>query len=263
MHDRFSREIVRPMTRRQMLTRGGSLLAGSALGASLLAQPAHAIDWSAVRKLMEGTGFGIVASLSGKATADGRPLEVGSRIASGAQIEVGPAGRLIMKMSDRSVFQFTGPASLNLILSMMREGILNLLLGALLAVVPRDNHYLVAGPTGTVGIKGTVFFREVYGREETTVQGMDASFVTPKGVKEYSCNCNGEIEYLKNDAALPFMSDRAEHHNSYYLNPAMPGRLMKAPMVNHTDEQIKALIALQDGEKHDASWIERYEQSRR
>ena len=60
---------------------------------------------------------------------------------------MGPAGRLIMKMSDRSVFQFTGPASLNLILSMMREGILNLLLGALLAVVPRDNNYLVSGPS--------------------------------------------------------------------------------------------------------------------
>lgn len=258
MHDHFPRETDRRMTRRQLLTRGGGLLAGSALGASLLSQPAHAIDWSALRKLMEGTGFGMVAFLSGEATADGRPLEVGSRIASGARIEVGPAGRLIMKMSDRSVFQFTGPASLDLILSMMREGILNLLLGALLAVVPSGNRYLVAGPTTTVGIKGTVFFREVYGREETTVQGMDTRFVTPKGVKEYSCNCNGEIEYLKKDAALPFMSDRAEHHNAYYLNPAMPGRLMKAPMVNHSDEEIKALIALQDGEKHDVSWIDRF-----
>jgi hypothetical protein len=167
-----------------------------------------------------------------------------------------------MKMSDRSVFQFTGPASLNLILSMMHEGILNLLLGALLAVVPRDNHYLVAGPTGTVGIKGTVFFREVYAKEQTTVQGMDTRYVTPKGVKEYSCNCNGEIEYLEPEAVRPFMSDRAEHHNSYYLNPAMPGRLMKAPMVNHTDEQIKALIALQDGDKHDAGWIDRFNQKK-
>lgn len=262
MHDHFPRETDRRMTRRQLLTRGGGLLAGSALGASLLSQPAHAIDWSALRKLMEGTGFGMVAFLSGEATADGRPLEVGSRIASGARIEVGPAGRLIMKMSDRSVFQFTGPASLNLILSMMREGILNLLLGALLAVVPSGNRYLVAGPTTTVGIKGTVFFREVYGREETTVQGMDTRFVTPKGVKEYSCNCNGEIEYLKKDASLPFMSDRAEHHNAYYLNPAMPGRLMKAPMVNHSDEEIKALIALQDGDKHDVSWIDRFNQKK-
>lgn len=256
----------RKLSRRQILTQGGSLLAGGALGAvgsAFLSKPAHAIDWSAVRKLMEGSGFGVVASLSGEATADGRPLEVGSRIASGARIDVGPAGRLIMKMSDRSVFQFTGPASLNLILSMMREGILNLLLGALLAVVPRGNRYLVAGPTGTVGIKGTVFFREVYGKEQTTVQGMEARYVTPKGVKEYSCNCNGEIEYLKPEAVLPFMSDRAEHHNSYYLNPAMPGGLMKAPMVNHTDEEIKALIAIQDGDKHDVSWIDRYQQKNR
>ena len=28
-------------------------------------------------------------------------------------------------------------------------------------------------------------------------------------------------------------------------------------MTNHFDEEIKALIALQEGEKHDATWIDR------
>ena len=251
----------RHLSRRRFLASGGkTLLAGSALGglgASLLSQPAHAIDWSTLRKLMEGDGYGMVSTLVGEATADGRSLEVGSRVSSGAKVDVGPAGRLIMKMSDRSVFQFTGPASLNLILSMMREGLLNLLYGALLAVVPRDSHYLVGGPTGTVGIKGTVFYREVFGKETTTVQGMRGMLAIPEGAKEYSCNCNGEIEYLDKTGAQPFLTDRAEYHNSYFISPAMPGRLIKAPMVNHNDEEIKALIAIQDGDKHDAAWIDR------
>ncbi len=252
------------LSRRHFLASGSkTLLAGSVLGsASLLSQPAHAIDWSAIRKLMESEGYGMVSILVGEASADGRSLEVGSRISSGAKVEVGPASRLIMKMSDRSVFQFTGPASLNLILSMMREGFLNLLYGALLAIVPRDNHYLVGGPTGTVGIKGTVFYREVFAPDVTTVQAMEGPMAIPDGAKEYSCNCNGEIEYLDKAGKQLYKTDRAEHHNSYFINPAMPGRLIKAPMVNHNDDQIKALIAMQDGEKHDATWIDRFERSK-
>ena len=251
------------ISRRRFLAGGGSaLLKGAALaglGAPLLPATGHGMDWKSLRELMGPAGFGMVNSLIGEASADGRPLSVGSRIDSGARIEVSPAGRLIVNMSDRSVFQFTGPATLDLLLSMMREGVLNLLLGALLAIVPSGNRYLVMGPMGAVGIKGTVFYREVFAQEQTTVHGMEGDLITPKGVRGYFCNCNGEVEYLERELnQKPLLTDRSQYHHSYYLTPAPRDRLIKAPMVNHNDGQIKALIALQEGKKHDASWIERY-----
>ncbi|MCZ6627967.1 MAG: hypothetical protein O7E56_07025 [SAR324 cluster bacterium] len=254
------------ITRRKLLTMGGkSLLAGAAgagLGASLLHTPAHAVDWGALLNMMMPDGFGIVKKLVGEAFADERPLQVGSRVPSGAKINVGAKSRMILSMSDRSIFQFSGPASLELLLSMMRQGILNLFFGAFLAVVPRDNHYLVSGPTGFIGIKGTIFYREVYPREEMTVQGMEGPLVTPPGAKEYFCNCNGEVEYLGEPAQTPVHIDRSDYHHSFYLDPSRPDLRVKAPMVNHTDEEIKALIRLQTGRKHDASWIERHYQKR-
>ncbi len=34
-------------------------------------------------------------------------------------------------------------------------------------------------------------------------------------------------------------------------------------MADHTDDEILHLISLQEGEKHDATWIERFRRSRR
>jgi hypothetical protein len=255
-------------TRRNLLVHGGRAMLSAAAGAGalgMIAPPAaSAIDWAGLlKKKMEAGGYGVVKSLLGEAFAGERRLSVGSRVESGIEVRVSPRGRLILNMSDRSVFQFTGPASLELILSMMREGIINLLTGALLAVVPGTSRYLVGGPTGTVGIKGTVFYREVYAKEAPMMRTMDGLMRAPMGAAEYFCNCHGEVEYHDKGPSDPFYQDRAEHHNAFFINPGLPNRLVKAPMANHSDDEILALVALQEGEKHDVTWIERFRRSQR
>ena len=111
-------------TRREVLRRSGRVLAatGAGLGTHAFAgaPPAHAIDWSSIwRKKKDAGGFGIVRALEGEAFAGNTLLRVGSRVASGEPVTVAPGSRLILNMSDRSVFQFTGPASLELILTII------------------------------------------------------------------------------------------------------------------------------------------------
>lgn len=254
-------------TRRQVLLTGGKTVLTAGVGAGAVVEtlglfhppPSHAVDWGALlRKKKSAGGFGVVRTLEGEAFAAGNSLRVGSRVESGEPVRVSPGGRLILNMSDRSVFQFTGPANLELILNMMREGIINLLQGALLAIIPLGNRYLAAGPSTAVGIKGTVFFQEVYSRERPQIQTMEGPMRAPKRATEYFCNCNGVVEYQHKKTGVPFHENRAEHHRPFFIDPNLPGRLIDAPMANHSDEEILGLIALQEGQKHDATWIERY-----
>lgn len=251
------------VTRREVLRTGGRVLvaAGAGLGAHALvgASPAQAVDWSSIwRKKKDAGGYGIVRTLEGEAFVGNSPLRVGNRVASGESVTVAPNSRLILNMSDRSVFQFTGPASLELILTMMREGIIKLIEGALLAVIPFGSRFLASGPTATVGIKGTVFYHEVYRQEQPMLQTMEGPMRAPKQAAEYFCNCNGVVEYQDKRTNKPFFESRVEHHQSFFIDPTRPGKLIEAPMANHTDDEILRLIALQEGEKHDATWIERY-----
>ena len=240
------------LTRRGLLsTAGKAAFAGGVLGGitSLLrAGRADAIDWEKLLRTAKPEGYGIVKQLTGRAFS-------GGRVESGEQIQVSKGGKLILAMSDKSVFQMFGPTTLDLILSMMREGILNLLFGSLLSVVPKRNRYLVMGPTGTIGIKGTVFFRQVFPDDQVMVHTMEGEMRTPAGVNDYFCNCHGEVEYLQPETAETFYNDRAEYHNAFFLDPRTPGLLMKAPMINHDDKQIKAMIDLQEEPKHDATWL--------
>lgn len=254
-------------SRRTLLATGGKALLTATAGAGALGllapPPAAAIDWAALlRKGMMAGGYGMVNTLHGQAYAGRRKLSVGSRVESGEQVRVSDQGQLILNMSDHSVFQFTGPASLELILSMMREGIINLLTGALLAVVPESSRFLVGGPTGTVGIKGTVFYREIFSEPEPMTMTMDGPMRAPKGVTEYFCTCHGEVDYHDKNPNDTFYTSKAEHHDAYFINPSMnKQRLIKAPMADHNDDQILHLIGLQEGKKHDATWIDRFRQS--
>lgn len=247
------------LTRRGLLrTAGKAALAGGILGGitSLLrAGRADAIDWERLLRTAKPDGYGIVKQLTGRAFSGGRRLNEGSRVESGEQIQVSKGGRLILTMSDQSLFQMFGPTTLDLILSMMREGILNLLFGSILSVVPTRNRYLVMGPTGTIGIKGTVFFRQVFPEDQVMARTMEGQMRTPEGVHDYFCNCHGEVEYQKPETAETFYNDRSEYHNAFFLDPRTPGLLVKAPMINHNDKLIKAMIDLQEEPKHDATWL--------
>lgn len=254
--------------RRYFLAEGTRLMAMGGLGAMLaglgLPGEAAAQDWlSLLRGRREG-GHGIVKKLVGRASATGRALQVGSRVESGEQVRVAGKSWMILSLSDNTILRANGEARFSLEISTRRTGLFRLLVGSLLAVMPRGNRYLVAMPTTTVGIKGTVFFHQIYHPDERLALDPNGKPVSiPPGIGEYFCLCNGQAdfmrsEFMQGDEARGFFSDDSIYHNSYYIDPRRENPLVKAPQLNHTDEQILELIDRQDGPKHDSRWIDSY-----
>ena len=81
--------------------------------------------------------------------------------------------------------------------------------------------------------------------------------VSTRGAAAVSHRAVAEDAGVALSATTYYFRDKAEYHNSYFIDPRRSDRLVKAPMTNHFDEEIKALIALQEGVKHDSSWIDR------
>ena len=250
--------------RRVFLAEGTRLLTLGGLGAlaGTLAWPelGMAQDWKALSKTKLEGGHGTVKEVKGRATAASRPLKKGSRVESGEQIQVARDGLVILSLSDNTIMRINGNTTLTLEIGRNRQGFFKLLAGSLLTVMPTRNRYLVKLPTAVIGIKGTVFFQQIYHPEERTAMGMEnKSYTIPEGISEYFCLCNGTADFTNAKTLGTFFTDKADHHNSYYIDPSKENPLVKAPMLNHVDEEIRQLIQLQDGPKHKSGFLDKYE----
>jgi hypothetical protein len=248
-------------SRRGVFVVAGQVFAGATLGLALdryaQAQSPEGYDWKRLFASRPEGGTGRVKQIEGIAFADRRSLAVGATVRSGEQLRVAKGGRLVVSIEDGTLLWIRGGSVLDFGPSARKTGVLNLVAGALLTVMPTSNRYLVSGPTAAIGIKGTVFYRQVFEEDERTAVAMDGRTVTVpgKGVRDYFCTCNGSVDYLHMTDRSFVTSDTAQHHHAYILNPDMPGMLVKFDVINHTDRDIQAAIDLQDGPKHDARWL--------
>lgn len=249
--------------RREVLLRGGRMALGLTLGASLggslglglLPGPAAAIDWGNLFGRQMPDANGRVKVLEGRAYADMAPLAVGDVVASGAIVAVERGGRMVIALADGALFTLSGGSELELLLSRMRQGILKLIAGALLLVSPKGSQYLVAGTDTSFGIKGTVVYREVFGADNRMATTMEGPLAVPERYGGYFCTCHGSVDYLRPGPMQPFFSDTSDYHHSYFIPRERPENLVRAPMLNHSDMVIRRLVALQEGPKHDLSWL--------
>lgn len=251
------------LTRRYFLGVGTRLLAVGGplamLGGLGWPRPAQAFDWRALQRGNFNGGHGTVKDMSGAATAAGRRLAVGARVASGEEVRVERDSHVILSLSDNTILRIGARTVFTLDVGTQRRGFFRLLVGAVLTVMPHGNRYLVQMPTATVGIKGTVFFHQIYHPDEHTATDEKGAVVRiPANVREYFCLCHGWADFLKGEAAQPFFTDESSYHNSYFIDPARADPMVKAPQLNHTDTQIGRLIELQDGVKNDADWLRKY-----
>ena len=252
-------------SRRFFLAEGTRLFTMAGVGGALiggmgLADEAAAQGWrSLFRRTPEG-GHGSVKKMIGEASAAGRPLKVGDRVESGEEIRVGKGGTMTLSLADNTIFRINGEARFQMHTSKRRRtGFFRLLLGSILTVMPRGNRYLVQMPNASIGIKGTIFFHQIYGEEEFFATDYGGRVVAlPEGITEYFCLCNGLADFLKPDEEKAFFSDVSKYHNSYYIDPRQSKILVKAPQLNHTDDDILELIDFQEGRKHDSQWIDDY-----
>ena len=252
--------MTRPISRRHFLVEGGkwtALASGAVLAQAMgLPHQAEAIDWSSLVGSKPSGGTATVKFIQGVSFAESRRLRVGDTVHSGDQLRVAKGGRLIFRLEDNSVMCLVGEAVLNIDFSPQRVGIFKLLAGAFISVLPRNGRTLVQGPTATIGIKGTVFYHELYLPDSEVSMSMEGPVPIPAGISEYFCLCNGEAEYLRKGETSPYFTDMAHHHNSFYVDPKSTMLLNKAKMLNHTDAQIDELIGFQDEPRHDGSWLE-------
>lgn len=248
------------LRRRQLFAIGGRLIAASAMGAGLnsivFPGDAQAVDWRNLFQSGAVGGFGKVKELQGTAFINRKPAAVGSLAESGDQVLCTKGSTVILSLSDQSVLRISGESIFTMRLDAKKGGILQMALGSLLAVIPTGNRYLLMGPTATIGVKGTVFYRQAFGPGDTHgMMGDGRQMRLPPRTKEFFCTCNGTVDYLKKDLSQGF-EDTGHHHSPYFLsvedplNPYRPKR-----WINHTDGDIRKLIDRQEGPKHDASWL--------
>ncbi|MCH7719023.1 MAG: hypothetical protein IIB21_06095, partial [Chloroflexi bacterium] len=192
------------------------------------------------------TNLRLLASMNvGGATAGGSLLAAMGAILSGDRIHVDRGGILVLSLPDRSVLKITGEADVDLHVDQFSGAMYNLALGSLLSVVPTGNNHIILGPTASVGIKGTVFFRQVFNENTRITRTMEGTLEVPKGIDDYFCTCHGEVGYMPHPKEKRVVHrDRAHHHNSFFLRRDDKGmRFVKAPMLNHFDDEIAELIA--------------------
>lgn len=249
--------------RRFFLAQGTRLFALGSLGAlvAVLARPGTSFgqDWRNLFDSKPQGGHGTVKELRGRASANGRPLRFGERVNSGEKVEVSADSRLILSLSDNTIMRINANTLVTLEMSTRRTGFFKLVWGSLLTVMPIGNRYLVHLPSAVVGIKGTVFFHQIYRPGEKFA--FDQNFIRveiPEGINEYFCLCNGLADFMGGQAGSPFFSDKSEYHNSYYIDPRLPDPMVEAPQLNHTDQHIIDLVALQDGAKHTTQFLDKY-----
>jgi len=251
------------MARRHLLAQGTRLLTMGSLGALFaslgLPAPAAGQDWATQSRVRHQGGHGTVKSMEGAASAAGRALAVGGRVNSGEEIRVAPGSLLILSLLDNTIMRINAGTVVTLEIGKNRMGLFRLLVGSLLTVMPKGNRYLAMLPTAVIGIKGTVFFQQIFHPGERVAQDETFSRVTlPEGIQEYFCLCTGLADYMTPRADALLFSDRSEYHNSYYIDPRAPNPMVKAPQLNHTDDQIRDLIQRQVGEKHNTGFLDAY-----
>lgn len=176
-------------------------------------------------------------------------------VPSGALVSVTKGGRVIIILPTGTIFTVYGGSELELLLSTMRTGVLKLLAGAVLMVVPRGMNYLMAGLATSIGIKGTVVYRQKFGAADRIARTREGMVRIPEGISEYVCTCHGETEYVKTGKHAPYFRDRSDYHHAFSIDPSSPGLLRKAPQLDDMDAAIRALVGLQEGAKHDIGWL--------
>ena len=103
-----------------------------------------------------------------------------------------------------------------------------LVTGAVLTVFSPGRSRRLLTPTATIGIRGTAVYLEA-----------------ARG-RTYACTCYGEAELGSAFDPSARETVRTQHHEQprYLMAKSSPQMLMQAPVVNHTDEELRMLEGL-------------------
>jgi hypothetical protein len=175
---------------------------------------------------------GEISALKGTVTVNGRPADVKTPVFSGDTVETGKDSQLIFKLND-DAFLLRHSSTLRLEKKTQYDPLisgLRLLTGALAVVFGKGPKKIYAH-TFTAGIRGTGIYLE---------SAPDVS---------YFCTCYGTAELAtRADSGTPdkelITSSRHVSRYVYHAAQYNGSRIVPAPTINHTDEELAMLEGL-------------------
>lgn len=141
---------------------------------------------------------------------------------SGDRISTGADGQLLIVVG-RDAMMVRRNSSLNVLANGFR-----LVTGAVLTVFSPGRSRQLTTPTATIGIRGTAVYLEA-----------------ERG-RTYVCTCYGEAALQSTADAAARETVRTSRHEQprFVMAKSSPQMLMQAPVVNHTDEELRMLEGL-------------------
>lgn len=154
-----------------------------------------------------------------------RPAQLHEIVKSGDTISTGLDSYAIFIM-DKSVYMLRAESEITIETTSTGPGIenfhkLKMLFGKLM-VVSDGNTRQVRTPTAVLGIRGT------------------AIYIETESHSTYFCLCYGSAEISTLDDPIPIETIRTSHHEDprYILTKDNQSKVIKAPMKNHTDDEL-------------------------
>jgi hypothetical protein len=141
---------------------------------------------------------------------------------TGQRIATGADGRLLIVVG-RDAMLVRRNSTLEVVANGFR-----LVTGAVLSVFSPGRSRQLTTPTATIGIRGTAVYLEA-----------------ERG-RTYACTCYGEAELGSafDPSARETVRTKRHEQPRYLMAKSAPQMLMQAPVVNHTDEELRRLEGL-------------------
>lgn len=197
---------------------------GYALAVPLVVRLGRLREALAAGKLEKG-----VYRVRGDARVNGRPAREGMDVKAGDVIATGADGELIfvigkdaMLVHSNTRVEVSGRAG-----ALLAEG-LRIVTGAVLSVFSPGARRTIRVRTATIGIRGTAVYAE------------------DMRDRAYVCTCYGTADIAAVDDPAVHETVLTEHHDQprYVYPPGAATRIVRAPVINHTDLELILLESL-------------------
>jgi len=163
------------------------------------------------------------ARVNGALAREGMDVKAGDLITTGADGELlFVIGKDAMLVRSNARVEVSGSSG-----ALLAAG-LRIVTGAVLSVFSPGARRTIRVRTATIGIRGT------------------AVYVEDMGDRVYACTCYGVADIAAEDDPAVHETVRTEHHDQpRYLYPAgVAARIVRAPVINHTDAELILLESL-------------------
>lgn len=166
-----------------------------------------------------------VYRVRGEARVNGAPAARGMEVKPGDAVTTGAGGEIIFVVN-RDAFLLRGGSRLEV--GGGAADVFRIVTGALLSVYQPGVRKTLQARTATIGIRGT------------------GVYVETAPDKTYVCTCYGEAELVPLADPGAGETVRTRHHEQprYILGKGARQMMMKAPVINHTDAELKMLESL-------------------